>query len=187
MLGTIILRHFTSIVNSIEGPGGEGGGSGSEEGSGATLALDETFDAVRGGARLILNYDAASNAFTGTVENITNNVLSNVRIEVHLSNGTEIGPTTPVNLTPGQALAVNLPATHGILHRLDNPRRGRLAVRGASLAASTVAASPVASMAAVKVEVSTAVAANTAVAARAGAAARTNRSRPGEGVNISRV
>ena len=47
--------------------------SGSEEGSGANLAPDATFDAVRGGARLILNYDAASNAFTGTVENTTGN------------------------------------------------------------------------------------------------------------------
>ena len=51
-----------------------GGASGSEEASGANLAPDETFDAVRGGARLILNYDAASNAFTGTVENTTGNV-----------------------------------------------------------------------------------------------------------------
>ena len=101
------------------GPGGEGGNesgsqsgaSGSEEASGATLSPDETFDAVRGGARLILNYDAASNAFTGTVENTTSNVLSNVRIEVHLSNGTELGPTTPVDLAPGQVLDVNLPST----------------------------------------------------------------------------
>ena len=91
--------------------GGEGGGSGSEEGSGATLAPDETFDAVRGGARLILNYDAVSNAFTGMAENTTGNVLSNVRIEVHLSNGTELGPTTPVDLAPGETLRVNLPAT----------------------------------------------------------------------------
>ena len=75
------------------------------------MALDETFDAVRGGARLILNYDPASNAFTGAVENTTNNVLSNVRIEVHLSNGTELGPTTPVDMAPGEALPVNLPAT----------------------------------------------------------------------------
>ena len=97
------------------GPGGEGGGesgaSGNEEGSGATLALDETFDAVRGGARLIMNYDAASNAFTGTVENTSNNTLSNVRIEVHLSNGTELGPTTPVDMAPGEVYAINMPAT----------------------------------------------------------------------------
>ena len=98
------------------GPGGEGSGSetgasGSEEGSGALLALDETFDAVRAGARLVLNYDAASNAFIGTVENTTGNVLNRVRIEVHLSNGTELGPTTPVDLAPGQVLGVRLPAT----------------------------------------------------------------------------
>ena len=101
-----------------EGSGSEGGsetpesGSGSgEEGSANMLAPDETFDAVRGGARLILNFDAAGNAFTGTVENTTGNALSNVRIEVHLSNGTELGPTTPVDLAPGQVINVNLPST----------------------------------------------------------------------------
>ena len=74
-----------------EGAGGEGGSEsgegGSEEGSGANLAPDETFDMVRGGARLVMNYDAPSNSFEGTVENTTNNVLTRVRIEVHLSNG----------------------------------------------------------------------------------------------------
>ena len=86
---------------------------GSEEGSGAVnmLAPDETFDAIRGGARLILRYDAPSNSFRGTVENTTNGVLSQVRIEVHLSNGVELGPTTPVNMAPGQILTVTLPAT----------------------------------------------------------------------------
>ena len=102
------------------GPGGEGSGSesggegsesGGEEGSGATLAPDETFDMVRGGARLVLGYDAPSNSFRGTVENTTNNVLTNVRIEVHLSNGTELGPTTPIDLAPDQMVAVNLLST----------------------------------------------------------------------------
>ncbi len=90
--------------------GSESGGGG-EEGSGATLALDETFDAVRGGARLILSYDAPSNSFKGAVENTTNNVLTQVRIEVHLSNGTELGPTTPMDLAPGEVAAVNLSST----------------------------------------------------------------------------
>ena len=97
-----------------EGTGGEGGGAaaaGSEEGSGATLAPGATFDAVRSGARLILSYDAAQQAFTGTVANTTSNALGQVRIEVHLANGVELGPTTPVDLAPGQMLAVNLPAT----------------------------------------------------------------------------
>lgn len=94
------------------GPGGEGAGG--EEGSGAnTLAPNETFDEVRGGARLILNHDTASKAFKGTVENTTNSVLTRVRIEVHLSNGTELGPTTPIDLAPGQVASVNLPSTPG--------------------------------------------------------------------------
>ena len=87
------------------------GGPGGEEDSANMLPPDTTFDAVRAGARLILNYDLASNSFQGAVENITNNTLTNVRVEVHLSNGTELGPTTPVDLAPGQAQPVNLPAT----------------------------------------------------------------------------
>ena len=83
-----------------------------EEGSGADiLAPDETFDAIRGGARLILNYDASSNSFRGTVENTTDGVLERVRVEVHLSNGTELGPTTPTNMAPGEVALIDLPAT----------------------------------------------------------------------------
>ena len=90
--------------------GSESGGSG-EEGSANMLAPDETFDAFRGGTRLVLSYDAASNSFKGTVENTTNGVLDRVRIEVHLSNGSELGPTPPVNLAPGEVMAVTLPST----------------------------------------------------------------------------
>ena len=93
------------------GEGAEGGAGGSEEDSGATLAPDQTFDATRGGARLIMSYDPASNAFNGTVENTTNNVLTNVRIEIHLSNGTELGPTTPTDMAPGEVATISLPST----------------------------------------------------------------------------
>ena len=104
------------------GEGGEGGGehgnestgAGGEEGSDANaLAPDETFDAVRSGARLILKYDAPSNSFKGTVENTTNGVLGRVRIEVHLSNGAELGPTTPTDMAPGEVAMIHLPATPG--------------------------------------------------------------------------
>ena len=96
---------------------GEHGGSeeGSEEGGGEEarnlLTKEQTFDQVRAGARLILRYDDDANAFTGTVENTTNATLSNVRVEVHLSNGIELGPTTPVDLAPGQMISVTLPAS----------------------------------------------------------------------------
>ena len=104
------------------GPSGHTGGEGAEgsgehrlageEGSGANaLALDETYDAVRSGVRLILKYDAPSNSFKGTVENTTNGVLGRVRIEVHLSNGAELGPTTPTDMARGEVATVNLPAT----------------------------------------------------------------------------
>ena len=97
------------------GEGAEGSGergSDGEEGSGANaLAPDETYDAVRSGARLILSYDAAGNSFKGTVENTTAGVLDRVRIEVHLSNGAELGPTTPTDMAPGEVMAINLPAT----------------------------------------------------------------------------
>ncbi len=99
--------------------GGEGSGehgSGEEssevgEESGAQYALSETYDHVRAGARLILSYDSAANAFTGTVRNTTGATLSRVRVEVHLSNGIELGPTTPVDIAPGQVIDVTLPAS----------------------------------------------------------------------------
>ena len=103
--------HGPGGEGGSEGSGTEGSESGGEEGSGAMLAPDRTFDMVRGGARLILNYDAAGNAFIGTVENTTNSTLTRVRIEVHLSNGTELGPTTPADLAPGQVAMVILPST----------------------------------------------------------------------------
>ena len=91
--------------------GEHGGGEGGEEESGATITLDETYDGVRNGAQLIIGYDAEANAFVGTVQNVTDGTLSRVRVEVHLSNGTELGPTTPVDLAPGETIPVNLQAT----------------------------------------------------------------------------
>lgn len=80
----------------------------SDEESGIRLALDETYDQVRNGAHLVLAYDAKSNSFKGTVKNTTDNPMKKVRVEVHLSNGTELGPTIPTNLNPGESLTVNL-------------------------------------------------------------------------------
>jgi hypothetical protein len=84
---------------------------GDGEESGTELALDATYDEMRGGARLILAYDAERGAFTGTVENVTEEPLSRVRVEVHLSNGTELGPTTSADLAPGESTEVTLSAS----------------------------------------------------------------------------
>ena len=90
--------------------GGEGA-EGSGGGSGPALAPDETYDGVIGGARLVLSYDASANAFTGAVENTSCNVLTNVRVEVHLSNGAELGPVFLPDLFPGARTGVRLPST----------------------------------------------------------------------------
>ena len=104
---------------SGEGPEGSESGEhreGSESGedgeeSGTQYALEDTYDVVRAGARLILSYDSGSNTFTGTVENVTNDILRRVRVEVHLSNGIELGPTTPTDLVPGEVMDISLEAS----------------------------------------------------------------------------
>ena len=101
--------------HSGNGEGGEHseGSDSNEDGeeSGTQYGLTETYDVVRAGARLILSYDTPSNAFTGTVENTTEDTLRRVRVEVHLSNGIELGPTTPLDLAPRQVTDITLPAT----------------------------------------------------------------------------
>lgn len=116
-------REAGSEGRGNEAPGEHGGMSGetSEEGressegggeeSAAQHGLEDTYNMVRAGARLVLRYDDATQTFTGTVTNTTGATLRNVRVEVHLSNGVELGPTTPVDLAPGETRDVSLPAT----------------------------------------------------------------------------
>jgi len=91
--------------------GKEYGGEEGEEKS-IQLSLDEVYDEVRKGVRLVLTYDAESNSFNGTVENTTDEILEIVRVEVHLSSGKELVPTTPADLNPGEKRAVKLNATN---------------------------------------------------------------------------
>lgn len=94
-----------------EGEHGEGGGHDSgEEGeeSGIYIGREETWDATRRGARLVLSFDTAKNAFVGTVENTTQDTLCAVRVEVHLSTGTELGPTERTDLPAGESVEVEL-------------------------------------------------------------------------------
>ncbi|MYF91344.1 MAG: hypothetical protein F4184_04195 [Gemmatimonadetes bacterium] len=90
--------------------GGENGGETGEE-SGTALSLNETYDTTRNGVRLVMAYNAEDNSFNGTVENITDETLREVRVEVHLSNGVELGPTTPVDLGPAVKREVRLETT----------------------------------------------------------------------------
>ncbi len=105
-------EHASAEGGGEHGEGGEGGehGSGGEgEESGERIGREDTWDATRNGARLILLFDPASNAFVGTVENTTRRMLCAVRVEVHLSTGTELGPTARTDLPAGETTAVELP------------------------------------------------------------------------------
>jgi len=95
----------------------EGGGSehteegeGEEEESGPRISLDGIHDEILNGSRLVLSFDKESSTFVGTVENLTEQTLARVRIEVHLSNGIELGPTEPIDLAPGTKAEVKLSA-----------------------------------------------------------------------------
>ena len=107
ILTTISVVLMVSVINSCSRTTQPSTDEGEEE-SGTELALDETYDKVRNGARLILAYDAQTNSFKGTVENTTDETLKQVRVEVHLSNGKELGPTTPGDLAPGEKREVQL-------------------------------------------------------------------------------
>ena len=102
-------EHGEGAEASGEHGGGAEGSEGAEE-SGTQYTKADTYDETRGGARLLLTYDADQDAFVGTVENTTDDLLDQVRIEVHLSNGVELGPTTPGDLPAGQTGEVILPA-----------------------------------------------------------------------------
>ena len=103
-----------------EGEHGEGeeGGEHGEEGdhdeegeeSGEYIAAGETWDETRRGARLIFSFDRARDAFVGAVENTTQQPMCAVRVEVHLSTGTELGPTARTDLAAGASMEVVLSA-----------------------------------------------------------------------------
>ncbi len=111
-LAAVLLFLFTACgsTESDLSRGSSESAAGGEE-SGTQFALNETFDYVRAGARLVLSYDSTVNAFIDTVENTTGVSLKQVRVEVHLSNGTELGLSAPVDLALGQVVTVTLLAT----------------------------------------------------------------------------
>ena len=102
-------EHAEGAESDGEEHGNEGrGGEETGEESGTQYSKTETYDETRNGARLVMDYDSDANAFVGTVENTTDETLKQVRVEVHLSNGTELGPTEPSDLDPGKSMDVSL-------------------------------------------------------------------------------
>ena len=130
MVGTLIGAHGLCLVLASIGCN-SGPESGDGQGSGWVryAALDEgpkpppdvglldTQGLSLAGAEGTVSYDFITHAFTGKVENTTTATLRRVRVQVHLSNGITLGPTTPVDLAAGQVVTVTVPASsHPFTH-----------------------------------------------------------------------
>ena len=109
--------------------GGEGrkrGEKGHSEESGKRIRKlakhDKTY---KNGARLTLQYNPNTEAFVGSVKNTTRKTLSQVRVEIHLSNGLELGPTLRIDLKPGATTPVELSALdQKFSHWVTHPEAG---------------------------------------------------------------
>ena len=101
-------EHDGDGEHGEHGEGGEHGEEGEE--SGEYIGRTQTWDATRRGMRLTLSFDETQSAFTGTVENTTRATICNVRVEVHLSDGPELGPTPGLDLLSGESAATSLPS-----------------------------------------------------------------------------
>ena len=101
ILSVLLISSLACQDNNVESEGEE---------EGIQLKINETFDSVRKGVRLILSYDSPSSSFVGVMENITDETIKSVRVEVHLSNGVELGPTESIDLATRQKEDVKLEA-----------------------------------------------------------------------------
>lgn len=107
--GLLLLADTGASLEGHSEETGEGQ-KGEPEESGTQYGLSDTAKEVRGGVELVIGFDSARRAFAGTVRNGTGAAVRQVRVEVHLSNGVELGPTPNVDLGPGQSAPVELRA-----------------------------------------------------------------------------
>ena len=116
LLGIVVTAAAIATINcngtpiepsEVHGPEGQGGESGE---SGTQYAPSDTARETRNGVELILDYDSARQVFTGTVRNTTTATVTQVRVEIHLSNGVELGPTPRTNLAAQETQSIELDA-----------------------------------------------------------------------------
>ncbi|MCY4397933.1 MAG: hypothetical protein OXE96_01115 [Gemmatimonadetes bacterium] len=81
-----------------------------EEGSAYLPKMTKQNEVFGNGARLVLQFNPKTQVFAGSVTNTTARTLSQVRVEIHLDNGTELGPTKRIDVRPGQTVPVELGA-----------------------------------------------------------------------------
>lgn len=65
------------------------------------LGINDTYDGVTKGVRVILSYAHNTSMFVGSVENITSELIEATSLQVLLSNGSSLGPTVLYELEPG--------------------------------------------------------------------------------------
>ena len=110
---TFVLLTALAYGGSPSEPSGEQhgpeGGGGEPSESGAQYGLTDTAVEMRGGVRLTMSYDAGAETFRGEVVNTTSATVTQVRVEIHLSNGVELGPR--VDLAAGETRPVELDAS----------------------------------------------------------------------------
>ena len=104
----LLLSVVLIVTFACKNEPAETGHESEGEESGAQLKIDEKYDTVRNGVRLILAYNRSSAAFEGTVENVTDGIIKSVRVEVHLSGSIELGPTERIDLASGEKRNVTL-------------------------------------------------------------------------------
>ena len=122
LLAAVACDNFRSPTGLGEGAEGSGhsegneGGEGGESGggelgeSGNRYNSGDTAYESRQGVDLVMSHYGPGDRFEGTITNTTGRPISNVRVEIHLSNGTELGPTPNVTLAAGEMLDIELDA-----------------------------------------------------------------------------
>ncbi len=104
-IALLAVLALAACNGSPTSPTGEPGESGTQYG------LTDTARESRSGVDLVMTYDQPNQRFNGTVTNTTSATVAAVRVEVHLSNGVELGPTPRVDLAAGQVESVTLDAS----------------------------------------------------------------------------
>lgn len=79
--------------------------------SGTRWNPGETATDSRRGVDLTISYNATTQQFDGSVTNTNGSAVTDVRVEIHLSNGTELGPTPRVGIGANETKSVTLDAS----------------------------------------------------------------------------
>lgn len=100
--------HETKMMKGAHERDYEGGES---EEDGSQLKKNETYNLTKKGVQLVLKFDEKSNVFKGFMQNKTKEPIERARVEIHLSNGKELGPTKPITLQPNQNQKITIKST----------------------------------------------------------------------------